>query len=662
MKAIKVFLAITALLAAALLRAQQPDSVKVELQELVLPGKPKSLYLKQAKPLAAIEDYLQQSGKVTMVKRGAYAWEPLINNMGSERTLITIDGMHIFGACTDKMDPITSYVEISNLSEATVASGQQGGSYGATIGGALDLKRAAPGYNSGWKASANSGYETNGNQFVAGAAAGYSSEKFFAEATAMKRKADDYRAGNGTEVRYSQFGKVNFSGTAGVALSPGKALEASVIYDEAANVGYPALPMDVSLARAVIGSLKYKAIYTGRMVSSWESKLYYNAVRHRMDDTGRDFVPMHMDMPGQTDTYGGYSAVAGAFKKHNCRATLNSFYNRALADMTMYPAAVSENPMYMLTWPDVRTLYNGISLEDTYTINCHSSVKATAGTGMHRNAIASESGRQSLDIFYPGLPGSKSRILNSASVTYSNSKFFDYSAGLGYGERAPSVSEGYGFYLFNSFDRYDYIGNPVLGKERSIEANLSAALQKKNWSARLSAAGFRISNYIIGRTDASLLPMTLGASGVKRYVQLPYATILNIEGQASVALSPHFNADANAAWARGTDNDNGNLPLISPLRYRTALTYKVSRFRAGASLSGNAAQLHYAPAYGEDRTPSYIVANVDCGYSFDIDQCRVTMAAGIENITDAKYSTYSDWNNIPRKGRNVFFNLVCKIR
>ena len=44
-----------------------------------------------------------------MVKRGSYAWEPLINGMATERTVITIDGMRIFGACTDKMDPITSY-------------------------------------------------------------------------------------------------------------------------------------------------------------------------------------------------------------------------------------------------------------------------------------------------------------------------------------------------------------------------------------------------------------------------------------------------------------------------------------------------------------------------------------------------------------------------
>jgi len=30
---------------------------------------------------------------------------------------------------------------------------------------------------------------------------------------------------------------------------------------------------------------------------------------------------------------------------------------------------------------------------------------------------------------------------------------------------------------------------------------------------------------------------------------------------------------------------------------------------------------------------------------------------GAENIFDTYYSTFSDWNNIPRRGRNLFVNL-----
>ena len=117
-----------------------------DLKEVIVIGKKSQLYQKQAKPLATIDEYLQQSTKVDMIRRGSYAWEPMINNMTTERTLVTIDGMRIFGACTDKMDPITSYVEVSNLSEATIKSGQQGACHGATIGGSIDLQRNRSGF------------------------------------------------------------------------------------------------------------------------------------------------------------------------------------------------------------------------------------------------------------------------------------------------------------------------------------------------------------------------------------------------------------------------------------------------------------------------------------------------------------------------------------
>src|SRR5690554_5075774 len=195
-----------------------PDSIfnDIALEELIITGASKTLDQKQAKSLATIDEFLEQSSKINMVKRGGYAWEPLINNMATERTVITIDGMRIFGACTDKMDPITSYVEVSNLSTAEVISGQQGNTHGATIGGALDLKRTTIRDRIlGWSGRFVSGYETNNEQKIIGASAGYNDSLFYASADFMYRDAENYKAGKNREVAFSQFSKYNFSGTFG---------------------------------------------------------------------------------------------------------------------------------------------------------------------------------------------------------------------------------------------------------------------------------------------------------------------------------------------------------------------------------------------------------------------------------------------------------------
>ena len=81
------------------------------------------------KPLGSLDSYLAGSNSVNMIRRGCYAWEPMLNGMATERSVITVDGMRIYGACTDKMDPVTSYVETSNLSRARIKSGASGGPY-----------------------------------------------------------------------------------------------------------------------------------------------------------------------------------------------------------------------------------------------------------------------------------------------------------------------------------------------------------------------------------------------------------------------------------------------------------------------------------------------------------------------------------------------------
>ena len=629
------------------------------LTEVIVIGKKAQLFEKQVKPLSIIDEYLQQSGKIDMIKRGGYAWEPILNSMTTERTLITIDGMRVFGACTDKMDPITSYVEVSNLAEAKIQSGQQGSCNGATIGGSIDLVRNRSGFaNLGWNGGVNSGFETNGNQKILGSSLNYTRPKLYVDTDFMFRDATNYDAGNHQEVLFSQFRKYNISATSGYAFNKNKAIEGAVIYDKATNVGYPALPMDVSLAEALITSLKYEYAIQSKIVNRWETKIYYNTITHRMDDTKRPSVPIHMDMPGWSDTYGYYSKLEGVYNKHHLTANLNSFYNRSVASMTMYPKDPNENLMFMLTWPDVRTIYNGIFLEDNFVLNCHSSFKFTTNIASHYNKVSDQLGLESLQIFYPNMKDSKSRVLKSFSTAYAVDKNgFSYSFGLGYGERAPSVSEGYGFYLFNSFDRYDYIGNPNLKNESSLEGNASFGYKTDKVSAKISSSYFHISNYIVGKPAETLIPMTIGASGIKIYTALEYATIFNTDFNLEYQLMPNLKWSGKLVYSYGKDNSQGNLPFISPLRYGTSVQYQKNKYSAEMNLQGNAVQAQFSPFYGEDRTPSYAVLNASSGYGFQLKENKCRIKAGVENILDTYYSTFSDWNNIPRKGRNFFLNL-----
>ena len=628
------------------------------IQEVIVIGTTK-ISSKENKPLGSIDEYLQRSAKVEMIKRGAYAWEPLINGLPTERTLVTIDGMRIFGACTDKMDPITSYIEVSNLMEASIISGQEGSCHGNTIGGAIDLKRNKMGFGQKkWNFNLNSGYESVNQQKIFGAGTNLKTEKFYTDVNFMMRDAENYKAGGNLEIPFSQFQKINVSGISGLKIGANKLVEVSVIYDKANDVGYPALPMDVSIAEALITSLKFQMLPGSDFLKSWETKIYFNTIMHRMDDTKRPNVPIHMDMPGWSKTYGYYSHLKSVFKNHNVLFNINGFMNKSSAEMTMYPVDINEKLMFMLTWPDVRTLAQSIYLEDQIKVNDNSSLRLSASVTMHQNKIESEFGLNSLQIFYPEMNPEKTRMLKSFAANYQFDKNrFQAGFGLGYGDRAPSVSEGYGFYLFNSFEKYDYIGNPKLKNESSLEANAFIGVKKEKYSAKVSASYFHMSDYIVGKIIHNLVPMTIGANGVKKYTALDYATLFNMSLTTELQIADPLKWIVQLVYTHGKDHQGENLPFMSPFSYQTALRYDKNNFATEVSVFGNAKHQEFAAQYGEAETPDYTIVNANVGYLFPLGQTKIYTKIGVENLFDHYYTTYSDWNKIPRPGRNFFINM-----
>ena len=329
---------------------QKDSIITINLDEVILISARKALdYHRQPKPLSTLDEYLESSKKVDMVKRGAYAWEPTLNNMFSERLSVTIDGMRIFGACTDKMDPVTSYVDVSNLSKAHIASGQQGAEHGTTIGGAIDLELDRGNFKeTGLYGGLETGFESNNQMSVVGAELNYSDSKFYLDTDIIYRKAENYFAGGDKEVQFSQFEKYNVSANGGYKIAEGRALTTSLIFDEARDVGYPALTMDVSLARAIIASIGFEQDILSGSLRDWKSKIYFNKVTHVMDDTKRPDVPIHMDMPGWSDTYGFFSQALLKLKKHQFLFKADGYYNKSLAEMTMYPNDPNELPCLCL--------------------------------------------------------------------------------------------------------------------------------------------------------------------------------------------------------------------------------------------------------------------------------------------------------------------------
>lgn len=323
--------------------------------------------------------------------------------------------------------------------------------------------------------------------------------------------------------------------------------------------------------------------------------------------------------------------------------------------MRMYPQDRSERTMFAYSWPSVTTTVAGISMNNIWELSERSQLNFGGSLTINYNHSKYVEFNW---IFHPGTPQEKTRILPSLNTSYQlDINNFSFSIGTGYGHRAPSVSEGYGYYIYNSFDRYDYIGNPNLKNEISYEGHASAGFKNEKASVQAKVNYFYIKNYIIGRVLSMGSPMNYQSVGVKGYTSLDHSTLFNFSLNTSYTLFDDLHWKGSLTYARGKDENEKNLPFIRPLSYQTSLNYNYERFGFQTSVNGDIEQINYSPEYGEDQTPSYTIWNLSVDYTFYIKNKKTVLQLGAQNVLNEYYSTYADWGNIPRMGRNIFTSL-----
>ncbi|MDO1499172.1 TonB-dependent receptor [Winogradskyella maritima] len=71
--------------------------------------------------------------------------------------------------------------------------------------------------------------------------------------------------------------------------------------------------------------------------------------------------------------------------------------------------------------------------------------------------------------------------------------------------------------------------------------------------------------------------------------------------------------------------------------------------------------MNFNSEFGEDSTSAYNVVSLSVAKTFFISDDRLDAQVGVENLFDTYYSTYTDWNNIPRMGRNIYLTLSYAI-
>ena len=88
------------------------------------------------------------------------------------------------------------------------------------------------------------------------------------------------------------------------------------------------------------------------------------------------------------------------------------------------------------------------------------------------------------------------------------------------------------------------------------------------------------------------------------------------------------------------------------------MAYFIKTFSANISVNGAAKQNKFNADFGEQELPAYWVANLSVANRFKLGKQSLLLKMGAENLFDKNYTTFSDWNRLPRMGRNFYLNII----
>lgn len=637
------------------------DAVTVEGERAVA-GAPSA----PTKTPATTEDLLGRLPGVRMIQRANFAAEPVVRGYQGGQISLTIDGMPVYGACVDKMDPASSYVEPENLAAVEVSKGAGDLSRGSQIGGAVDLVTERPRFGVPFAAEGEVGVESNGLARRVRGAASWSTGPLAIRASGSYRGSDDYAPGGGDAIETSGYEKRNLAAAAALRLGEGHTLTAQLLTDDAWLIGYPALLMDAVLAQARIGSLEYEGHGLG--LNRIDVKAYRNRVDHTMDDRDRNVLArevmrgMYMPMGGYSDVLGGRAEVGTSVAGTGLALTADVHRLRQFGDMTMYSVYPGIRDMVLLNVGDVEALNAGLTLEARRPLGDKLTVSASARLDGTARDVGREAMRQLFERRTGNADVSRRLLVPSASATASVavSPRTQLRLTLADAGRLPTVVEQYGHYVYNYVDGYFYTGDPDLKPERSRQFEVGVAHAGSRVAVEAAAYVHQLSDIVVGLADNDVVGGLAGSTYRFRLYDnagTGWMTGGEVSALARLGRGLEAVASVSAAFGQNTTFDEP-LPMVPPVGGVAALRYD------GGGLFGEIegrwalAQDRVARfTFAERPTDAFAVFAARAGWRPGGTLSGLRLQAGVENVFDTFYQEHLAISDLAARGRSVYVAL-----
>lgn len=621
------------------------------------------------KVLSSTDDLLKYNNSVDLIRRANFASEPMIRGFSQKRLNVTIDGMRMFSACTDKMDPITSYIEVENIKSSEVSADKTDMSNGTSIGGSLNFITNKPIFGNHFGIVLDNRYSSASEFYNSKGKASFSEDNYSLLASYSIKNANDYKAGNYTLINNSGYKKENVKFNLSNQLNENNTQGLEYIYDHSADVGFPSLIMDTRNTEMHLLSYQLDFKNLSDNIIDWDSKVYYNYISHLMDDFDRSneeienraIMPgMHMPMFGTTQTIGLVSKGKLLMGNNVLNLSAEIYNMKAFADMKM-ELLDTHQKMYLINLGDIQTYSGGLSAAYITQVNEATLLKFNGRIDYTTRRVTNDFAKAITESYWGNNYSTQSIAFNtSMDLNYQlmDSQSLDFA--LSRVERVPTHLESFAFYIYNISDNSIYIGNPNLSKEKSYSINLGYNYSKDGVKLHFNLYNNYLVDYIAGLPNNEIEVNDNFAQSFKVYENIGNANVVGFETSLDYSINNNFGFLAKLKYQYSRSfKFNESLPFTPPLSGMINLSYNnedyIGVVSAEFANSQNNISKHITL---EDDTPGYVILSWRNNYKISEP---FTIRFGVENIFNKYYYTHFSINNLPNQGRNFYLGLVVNI-
>jgi len=623
----------------------------------------KDLHGEALKSADLAEALFRQSPSVALVRRSGIANDIIVRGQKKDNINVTIDGVKLYGACPNRMDPPVSHVLTNNIDFIEMHEGP----YSVEDFGVLsaDVKVHTIKPTQAWSGDVNLGYGSWNYQKGAFSLSG-GGEKLKVLLSGSIEKSEQYKDGNGDDF-VGQIQREIDAGKVSTKKNPQyqeryqnldayrkKTLMAKLFWDIADNqelrlsytanrsddVLYPSSKMDALYDDSDIYNLEYTLKDLGAYSKALDIQLYQSEVTHPMSTKYRNMGKKGY-MTHALTTKMQSAKLKNSLEVENHTITLGLDYSLRNWDGGYLKNAVALPEKFYHSIYDVDTQNSALFLKDKIALE-----RWTLDTGLRydKTKITSKNTTQA-DNNYDALSG-------YFFATYQAEEAHKYFVGLGKSSRVPDGKElywiGMPMKMPDGSMKAMSIGTPNLEMTSNTEFDIGVDMQFDDGTFKAKAFYSMLDNFIAYNASNKM----------HRYENVD-ATLYGLELSGTYIATESFYLDYGVAYQRGKKEhplrgqSGTNMPEVPPLKYNLAGNYAWDeQLSLRAEIVGADKWRDFDAENGEQTLDAYTIFNLKATKTFGKN---IELTLGVDNLFDKTYAvsnTYKDLILLPTIGEN----------